>query len=152
MAPVKVGPVTRYLRNQDNAQWRPTTFGLMLSVVAQAWRVEQENNTVQTQTQTQTQASAAHTAHGAGNEIPYEELLRVLGHLIDTGDWHEVVVVETNGGILLKGIKIERGQAGNPFEIYTERWYSRAELLDISVERSGRRSSGIKKLTRFLAR
>jgi hypothetical protein len=84
--------------------------------------------------------------------VPYEELLRVLGHLIDTGDWHEVVVVETNGGVLLKGIKIERGQAGIPLEISAEHWYARAELLEISLERSARRSSGIKKLTRFLAR
>ena len=84
--------------------------------------------------------------------VPYEELLRVLGHLIDTGDWHEVVVVETNGGVLLKGIKIERGQGGVPLEMAAEHWYSRTELLEISVERSARRSNGIKKLTRFLAR
>jgi hypothetical protein len=95
---------------------------------------------------------AASTSNSSEQPVPYEELLRVLGHLVDTGDWHEVVVVETNGGVLLKGIKIERGQGGVPLEISAEHWYSRAELLEIGIERSGRRSSGIKKLTRFLAR
>jgi hypothetical protein len=101
-----------------------------------------------------TAPSPSHTTAAQSSElaVPYEELLRVLGHLIDTGDWHEVVVVESNGGVLLKGIKIERGQAGIPLEISAEHWYSRAELLEISLERSGRRSSGVKKLTRFLAR
>ncbi len=39
-------------------------------------------------------------------------------------------MVETNGGVLLKGIKIERNLAGNPIEMSAEHWYSRAELLE----------------------
>lgn len=105
---------------------------------------------MQAQAQAPGQTGAATPANGG--EIAYEELLRVLGHLIDTGDWHEVVVVETNGGVLLKGIKIERNQSGNPLETYAEHWYSRAELQDISIDRSGRRAGGIKRLTRFLVR
>ena len=113
---------------------------------------EREHTTMQRQATAPGQSHTASAAHSGEQPVPYEELLRVLGHLVDTGDWHEVVVVETNGGVLLKGIKIERGQAGITLEISAEHWYARAELLEISLERSGRRASGVKKLTRFLTR
>jgi hypothetical protein len=117
-----------------------------------ATMIEREQITMQRQA---TAPGLSHTSappQSGELAVPYEELLRVLGHLIDTGDWHEVVVVETNGGVLLKGIKIERGQAGIPLEMSAEHWYSRAELLEISIERSARRSGVIRKLARFLAR
>jgi hypothetical protein len=88
----------------------------------------------------------------AGNDdLTYEELLRVLGHVIDRDNWHEVVVTEFNGGVLLKGLKLDDSQPGPPVAKLAERWLSRAELRATSAKMIARRR-GARGLARIFAR
>jgi hypothetical protein len=94
----------------------------------------------------------AERRHMAGNgDLTYEELLRVLGRLIDDDNWHEVVVTETNGGVLLKGIRLDDSQPGAPVARLAEHWYARAELRELSAESIAQRR-GARGLARLFAR
>src|SRR4051794_17357569 len=43
--------------------------------------------------------------------LAYEPLLRELGRLIDEERWHDVVVVESDEGVFLKGLRLQHGVA-----------------------------------------
>jgi hypothetical protein len=50
----------------------------------------------------------AQQATGA-ERLSYESLLRELGRLIDEERWHDVVVVESDQGVFLKGLRLQHG-------------------------------------------
>jgi hypothetical protein len=45
----------------------------------------------------------------SAERLNYESLLRELGRLIDEERWHDVVVVESDEGVFLKGLRLQHG-------------------------------------------
>jgi hypothetical protein len=45
----------------------------------------------------------------SNERLSYEPLLRELGRLIDEERWHDVVVVESDEGVFLKGLRLQQG-------------------------------------------
>lgn len=68
----------------------------------------------------------------------YEPLLRELGRAIDEERWHDVVVVETDTGVLLKGMRVGQGHAGAELTPAT-RALERAELVQRARSGGARR-------------
>lgn len=77
--------------------------------------------------------------------LRYESLLRELGRAIDEERWHDVVVVETDTGVLLKGMRVGQGRAGAELTPAT-RELERAELgrrARAAGDRRGQRRAGL---------
>jgi hypothetical protein len=49
----------------------------------------------------------------SAERLNYESLLRELGRLIDEERWHDVVVVESDEGVFLKGLRLDHGAPGD---------------------------------------
>ena len=79
---------------------------------------------------------------GAAEAAPlgYEPALRALGQLIDDEGWHDVVVVETEHGLLLKGLCAEPDGFGAGIRVMS-RLISSVELGHNATRGAARRAA-----------
>jgi hypothetical protein len=84
---------------------------------------------------------AGTTDEGQGFVFRYEDILRAVGRFIDEHDLQDVVVLQLDEGVLVRGLTttFERNRAGKEF---IQHLFTQDELIQIDEKARNRRGQG----------